>query len=189
MSIRWADVKDAYGVATVHVASWRSAYPGLIAQHILDGLSISTRAEAWTRLLSELAFPSYAGPAGTKPHRLLIAECGNRIVGWASFGAGRDEGSSDQGELAGLYVHPDFWSKKVGHALMLNVEQELAADGFQSAYLWVLFGNDRAASFYESHGWRTDGGEKIGDAGGTTELREVRHVTALNSAKPPTSSA
>jgi GNAT superfamily N-acetyltransferase len=83
------------------------------------------------------------------------------------------------GEIAGLYVHPDHWSKRVGHALIIRAEQELLATGWSEAYLWVLRGNDRAVRFYERHGWRADGEEKFGDAGGARGLHELRHFRAL----------
>ncbi|MBH0130299.1 GNAT family N-acetyltransferase [Salinibacterium sp. NK8237] len=51
-------------------------------------------------------------------HRLLLAEVDGRTAGWASFGGGREDGMTPLGELAGLYVHPDFWSRKIGHALL-----------------------------------------------------------------------
>ena len=181
LNLRGADVKDAPGIAEVHVASWRSAYRGLIDQQVLDELSVSTRADGWRRILSEISAPH---SSEMTPHRTLVADVDERIVGWASFGAGRDKGMTDQGEIAGLYVHPEFWSQKIGHALMVCAEQHLSDADFQSAYLWVLFGNTRAISFYERHGWAADGEEKVGNAGGAKCLREQRHVRALHSTKP-----
>ena len=113
------------------------------------------------------------------PHRLLVAEDDDRILGWAAFGPGRDDGQSHRGELAGLYAHPSVWSRGVGHVLIACVDEELRAQGFADAYLWVLAGNERAIGFYERHGWIADGGEKFGDAGGATGLHELRHVRAL----------
>ena len=181
LNLRWADVEDARGIAEVHVASWRSAYCGLIDQQVLDELSVSTRADGWRLILSEIAVPR---PREMTPHRILVADVDERIVGWASFGAGRDKGMTDQGEIAGLYVHPEFWSQKIGHALMVSAEQHLSDADFQSAYLWVLFGNTRAISFYDRHGWTADGEEKVGNAGGAKGLHEQRHVRALHSTKP-----
>ena len=141
LNLRWADVEDAPGIAEVHVASWRSAYRGLIDQQVLDELSVSTRADDWRRVLSEIAVPRFSEMT---PHRTLVADVDERIVGWASFGAGRDRGMTDQGEIAGLYVHPEFWSQQIGHAILVCAEQYLLKADFQSAYLWVLFGNTRA---------------------------------------------
>jgi len=177
LSIRWAQPDDARGVAIVHVDAWRAAYPGLIDQHLLDGLQVDERAEGWSRWIAR----SLTGEPtdGDSTHRLLVAELDGRVVGWASFGAGRDAGMTELGELAGLYVHPDHWSHGVGHALLERVEQELRADGRDESYLWVLHGNERAIRFYERHGWTADGGEKLEDAGDGRQLRELRHARRL----------
>lgn len=177
--IRWANVEDARGVALVHVHSWQVAYKGLIDQAVLDAQQVDQRTAAWTQWITCSIADLPTDRGASKAHRLLVAEEDRRIVGWASFGAGRDEGMHDMGELAGLYVHPEFWSQGVGHALISRVESELRDDQQREAYLWVLQGNDRASLFYERHGWKADGVEKIGDAGGARELRELRHVRRL----------
>lgn len=163
----------------MHIAAWRSAYAGLLDPAILDGLDLGRKTTMWasfiTRSLQGLPPHGYDEPA----HRLLVAEDDERILGWATFGPGRDEGHSHRGELAGLYAHPSEWSHGVGHALITRVDEELRAGGFADAYLWVLAGNERAIGFYERHGWLADGGEKYGDAGGATGLQELRHVRAL----------
>ncbi|UYO98495.1 GNAT family N-acetyltransferase [Microbacterium sp. M28] len=179
VKVRWARTEDAADVAEVHVDAWRSAYARLIDQAVLDGLDVDRRATMWAsfiaRSLQGLPPEGYDEPA----HRLLVAEDDDRILGWAAFGPGRDDGQSHRGELAGLYAHPSVWSRGVGHALIACVDEELRAQGFADAYLWVLAGNERAIGFYERHGWIADGGEKFGDAGGATGLHELRHVRAL----------
>jgi GNAT superfamily N-acetyltransferase len=185
VALRWAGVDDARGVAEVHVASWRSAYAGLIDQNVLDGLSVYKRADGWARWISSAHTDPQAGLPGGTSHRLLLAECDGETVGWASFGAGRDDRVRGTGELAGLYVHPEFWSRGIGHVLIGRVDVELRKAGFDDAYLWVLHGNRRAIDFYERHGWRADGEEKIGEAGGATELRELRHARILRPAAMP----
>ncbi len=149
LQVRWADLDDVRGVAIVHVDSWRAAYQGLIDQHVLDALRVDQRADGWSRWITASLSGQGTDGASAEPHRLLVAELDGRIVGWAAFGAGRDEGTTHRGELAGLYVHPDYWSQRVGHALIARVEQELIAEGRTEAYLWVLRGNDRAIRFYE----------------------------------------
>lgn len=179
LRIRWAGLDDARGVAIVHVDAWREAYPGLIDQSVLDGLSVDQRAEGWSRwITASLSGEPTDGSEGAS-HRLLVAESGNRTVGWAGFGAARDAELTHLGELGGLYVHPDLWSQRVGHALITRAEEELLAEGWSEAYLWVLDGNDRAIRFYEQHGWVADGQEKVDDAGGARGLRELRHVRRL----------
>jgi ribosomal protein S18 acetylase RimI-like enzyme len=82
--------------------------------------------------------------------------------------------SSEQGELWGLYAHPNAFSTGVGHALIAAVETALRQDGFSSAYLWVLDGNDRAAAFYERHGWFEDGTVKLDERQSLTLLEQRR---------------
>lgn len=177
--VRWATADDASGVAAVHVDAWRDAYRGLIPQEVLDGLDVDARTALWTGWLAASLAGEPTDPGRRVSHRLLVAEIDGAIVGWAGFGAGRDEGTQHLGELAGLYVHPRFWSQRVGHALIVRAEQELA--GYDEAYLWVLHGNERAARFYEAHGWLEDGTGKVADAGSARDLREVRRVRRLGS--------
>jgi GNAT superfamily N-acetyltransferase len=173
MLIRGATSADADGIAEVHVRSWQAAYRGLMPQHVLDGLSVAERAAGWARILAET------------PRRTLVAVDGERVVGWASFGDARDADAGEPdsrggtGELWGIYAHPDAWSTGVGHRLLTAVERELRDAGHETAYLWVLDGNERASTFYERHGWHADGGMKIDRRPGL-ELRELRHVTRLH---------
>lgn len=179
LNIRWATVADAHGVAIVHVDAWRAAYSGLIDQTVLDGQSVEQRTAMWSAWIEKSLAGESTDAYGPVPHRLLVAESGDGIVGWAGFGGGRDEDATHLGELAGLYAHPSAWSQGVGHALIARVEDELRAEGWTKAYLWVLSGNERAIRFYESHGWTADGGEKFGEGGSVQGLHELRHVRAL----------
>ena len=134
LEIRVAAIDDARGVAIVHVASWQTAYRGLMTDDLLDGLSVEQREGGWRRII---------GDQNAAAHT-IVADRDGDIVGWASFGSGRDEGASEQGELWGLYAHPNAFSTGVGHALISAVDTALRQEGFSSAYLWVLDGNDRA---------------------------------------------
>lgn len=168
MLLRPATVDDAHGLAVVHVRSWQEAYRGLMPQDVLDGLSIVDRAAGWRRILSDRAPGS----------QTLVVEHDGMIVGWASFGDARDADAVGTGELWGIYAHPDAWSTGVGHLLIDAVEQALRSDRHATAYLWVLDGNERAAGFYERHGWAADGGTKLDERPGLV-LRERRHVKRL----------
>ncbi len=169
MLIRPASVDDAHDLAVVHVRSWQQAYQGLMPQAVLDGLSIAEREAGWARLLAETPRAS----------QTIVAEHDSAIAGWASYGAARDEHAPGSGELWGIYAHPDAWSTGVGHALLTAVEQALRSDGHETAYLWVLEGNERAARFYERHGWASDGARKVDTRPGLV-LHERRHVKRLD---------
>lgn len=175
--IRRARPADADGIASVHVRSWRAAYRGLIAQDVLDGLSVPERAEGWRRILGNPE-PTSLGT--------LIAVRDGAILGWTSVGLGRDgdlpgdgvvAGSPD-GEVYGLYADPDAWSTGIGHALLAAAEQRLRDAGHRRAYLWVLDGNERADDFYARHGWSADGATKAEERPGLM-LPEHRRVKTL----------
>lgn len=179
LEIRDAQVADAHGVALVHVASWQAAYVGLIDQDVLDRQSVDARTTMWSTWIQRSLVGETTDAYGPVPHRLVVAELEGRIVGWVSFGGGRDADLRDQGEIAGLYAHPEAWSQGVGRTLIRHAEDALRAGGWRRAYLWVLNGNDRAIAFYRAHGWIADGGEKFGEGGSVDGLHELRMSRAL----------
>lgn len=167
--IRDARAEDADSIAGVHVRSWQAAYRGLIDQSVLDGLSVEERAGGWRRIIAE-PLPTGLGT--------LVAVRGDRLVGWASLGSGRDPDGLADGEVYGIYADPAAWSTGAGHALLEAAEQRIAEAGYARAYLWVLDGNDRADAFYARHGWDEDGAVKIEERPQLT-LREHRRVKQL----------
>ena len=74
MIIRDAELRDARGIAEVHVRSWQAAYAGIIPDEELARLSVDQREQFWTQILSK----------GQRATFLLV----NRglVVGWSAFG-------------------------------------------------------------------------------------------------------
>jgi GNAT superfamily N-acetyltransferase len=169
LEVREGRVEDADAVASIHVRSWQVAYRGLIAQEILDSLSIPERAANWRRFIAK-PLPTSLG--------ILVAGRDGAVLGWASLGSGRDIDGRDDGEVYGIYADPDAWSTGVGHALLAAAENRLTDAGHTRAYLWVLDGNDRADAFYARQGWELDGATKIDERPGFT-LQEHRRVKQL----------
>ena len=169
--IREARIEDAEEVAGVHVRSWQVAYRGLIDQSVLDGLSIDERADGWRRIVAD-PLPTGLG--------ILVAVRDHRVVGWTSFGSGRDPDGLADGEVYGIYADPTAWSTGAGRALLEAAERRIAEAGHTRAYLWVLDGNERADSFYARHGWVEDGAIKVEERPQLT-LREHRRVKLLSS--------
>ncbi len=50
-STRPATIKDAPGIAKVHVQSWKEAYKGIVNDAHLDNLSVKARTEKWDKIL------------------------------------------------------------------------------------------------------------------------------------------
>jgi ribosomal protein S18 acetylase RimI-like enzyme len=60
-------------------------------------------------------------------------------------------------ELYQLFVSAEARGTGVAAALVADAEAVLAAAGVQRAWLACAIGNERAAKFYEKHGWRRAG--------------------------------
>ncbi|MGW4489123.1 N-acetyltransferase family protein [Amycolatopsis sp. NPDC004368] len=163
-------MSDAPGIAHAHVASWQAAYLGLLPEEFLAGLSASAREGFWAK---NLATPE-------PRHTVLVAETPDgTIAGFAASSPSRDDDATpDTGELASIYLLPEFWSRGYGRALHAHAHATLAAD-FPTATLWVLAGNTRARTFYERTGWTLDGRTKVESvADGTVTLEEIRYRTS-----------
>ncbi len=172
VTVRPAVPEDARAVASVHISSWRGAYPGLLPAELLESLSLSARERQWRRWLE---------PGGERSHT-LVAESGGAVVGFSTLvmqcrDADEPEGV---GEIPALYVRPQSWGCGAGTALMDASVVEMRAGGCRQAILWMLEGNDRAASFYAGQGWRADGGRRgsqyFPDVGDLVEVRFRRVI-------------
>jgi ribosomal protein S18 acetylase RimI-like enzyme len=149
-SIRRARPGDAPGIAAVHVATWRSAYPGILPEDYLANLSPSRIAASYQRGLferrdGEAVFVAVAPPAeGEAP----------QIVGFASGGRlRRPGGPRTRGEIETLYVLDDWRDQGVGRRLIRATAAHLSVIGCCSARLCVLSDNP-ARWFYQRLGGR-----------------------------------
>lgn len=170
--VRSSTVADARAIATVRVLTWRVAYEGLLSPALLGRMDLEREAHVRAARWDE----HHADP---RRHE-LVAERDGAVVGWAAGGPGRDDDLPGWGELYALYALPHAWSTGVGHALMVESEARLRRAGFANASLWHLDRNERAAAFYERHGWTTDGrskiDERLSDAVPVRERRRIRRL-------------
>ena len=168
-TIRHAELKDAPGIARVHVETWQTHYSGQVPDEYLIGLSIEKRKKEWTEILSN-----------PKPTNLyLVAEEAGKIVGFCSVGPSRDQDASgDTGEIYAIYILPSKQGQGIGAALMDAGLNFLKEKSFKAAILWVLKTNNPTIKFYESKGWKADGHEKM-EIIGNLPFEEIRYRTAL----------
>jgi ribosomal protein S18 acetylase RimI-like enzyme len=144
--IRRSVETDAPDLANVHVASWRAGYVGLMPEELLDNRSLDA---------SETMFKKRMEGSDESGEQILIAEVNGTAVGFCGYGPGRDEGTNaNTGEIMGLYVLRDHWGRGIGTALTEKSMEDLAAAGFDNAFLWVLETNLRTIRFYERGGWQ-----------------------------------
>ncbi|HXN90545.1 MAG TPA: GNAT family N-acetyltransferase [Candidatus Sulfotelmatobacter sp.] len=138
--VRSAGVEDAAAIAAVHVATWRSAYRGLLPDEFLESLAEAGYEGRWRRSLAEGA------------GRVYVAEEDGHVVGFASGGRERAGEDGYAGELYALYVLEDAQRRGNGHALVRAVARGLREMGLEDMIVWVLRDNPTARSFYERLG-------------------------------------
>lgn len=171
MQVRAATKEDADALAGVHVASWRSAYAGLLPPDLLASLDVGKRAQAWRTVLDD--------PSGS----VYLACEGEAVLGFVHVCPSRDEDkvSTAVGEITSIYVAPGSWGKGIGTTLLSRGLLHLAQGGCREVTLWVLDGNQRACRFYERRMFARDGTSKVHPPSG---MNEVRYRLGLASQVP-----
>ena len=123
---REATVADSFGVAQVHVKSWRESFAGLVPQSFLDNMTVEKRAKA------------FANRAGAGFYKMFLAETQEGVLGFMDVGEPRDRELSYDAELYAIYILKEFQRKGIGQELFrLGVGAAVAA-GMNSMYLLAL---------------------------------------------------
>ncbi|MGD0804558.1 MAG: GNAT family N-acetyltransferase [Candidatus Bathyarchaeia archaeon] len=142
MPIRKANVKDAEGIAKVHIDSWRTAYQGIYSEECLSNLSYDECQNIWATI--------YLAP--TSQDAVFVAEDDSKnIVGFAICGKDRDNDPIYEGELIGIYILEKMQRQGIGRRLVNASTQYLRSRGFNSMMVWVLAVNP-SRHFYEKLG-------------------------------------
>jgi len=166
MMVRTATPDDANKIARVHVEAWRVAYRGIIADSVLDGLSIEKRESQWREWIE--------APPG--PIEIFVSD---DVKGFISIGPSRDQGAtSSTQEIYAIYIDPARWLTGLGRALTEHAIESARKRGAKRITLWVLEANRAARSFYERMGFSLDGEKKI-DRIGDADLVELRYARTL----------
>ena len=142
-TIRRATLDDAIPIAEVHVASWRTTYPGIVDQNYIDSLSVTERASAWTRRLSSMD--------ETAPDVLVATTPDAGVVGFISGGLIREAFPGFDAELHAIYLLQSFQGAGVGRRLAREWAALAVGRGLHAAIVRVLAENP-ACKFYERLG-------------------------------------
>lgn len=165
-NLRPANIRDARAIAEVSVATWRSAFRGVMPVALLDGLSVVAREANFQTVLSE-------EPSG-RFMRTAVAEVGDHIVGFVTCGACRDKDATETtGEILGVYILQEFWGRGIGSALLSLALTALTDQGYTVVTLWTLQELVRTIEFYKTAGFTLDGATRAVERSGT-ELTHVR---------------
>jgi L-amino acid N-acyltransferase YncA len=168
MHITPATLEDARQVAEIHVATWQSAYQGILPAEYLASLSVDKREAMWRESIVKGA------------PQLFVAKVEGAMVGWVAFGPCRDAGSPpDFAEVWAIYVAPPSWSSGVGRRLWHRSQARMLEQGFKTVSAWVFTQNARAIKFYRAAGFAPDlSSVKEFELGGK-QLQEIRYTRAL----------
>ncbi len=172
MTVRPARAQDAGAIHALHASCVRDAFAGLLGDHLPPEGERTDRERSWT------------GPIGSPHprHALLVAEHGERIVGFAAVGPTRDSDVDGHttGELRALMVEAATRGGGAGSALIAAGERGMRDSALAVGTLWVVDANAQAIGFYERRGWHPDGSERTGGFGGH-EIRSLRYRKQLMS--------
>ena len=142
LTIRPAEVKDAKGIAHVHVTAWQETYRGLMPDSVLDTLSVESLARQWKETLEDTSNPY---------HPILVSEAKRKIIGFANFGQEREGDLEYKSELFAIYILNGYQGQGIGRRLVQKAAEGLQALKLTSMLVWVLSDNPYQ-KFYERLG-------------------------------------
>lgn len=140
--VRDAVAEDAGDIAALHVASWKTAYRGMINDAALDELVPEDFQPMWLETME------------TYPGNVQGAWLGKQLQGFVCAGPIVDR-QPDQvldGFVYALHVAPDLKGQGIGKVLLHAGFRWLLASGCTKAGLWVFEKNLASRMFYKRMG-------------------------------------
>lgn len=171
IAIRAASPSDVDVIASLHLASWRAAYRGIVPDEFLAAITLESRVIRWRKALSSSESPLT---------ETLIAVDGDTVQGVSSFGPRRLPESTVVGEVYALHIEPAARRRGIGRLLLHDSIRRLEIRRFGGAVLWVLRDNADARHFYEAQGWSTTGEEMVEERDGYA-IPETRYAISFDS--------
>ena len=147
-TVRAAGYEDMALAAQIMVTSFRAAFSHLVSQETMDRCADPDNCR---QMLQHIFSEGKV--------RFLMGE-DQGFICWQE--------TSDGAEILALHSLPESWGSGLGHALLTQALQQIAA---RNIFLWAFRDNIRARRFYEKHGLRWDGTERISEFDGAPEVR------------------
>lgn len=158
-----ANQKDCGLIAELLVASWQFAYKDIMADDLLQNLSVEQRKNGWEKHLA----------SGGEAYLLRNSSDVYGVVEISKFRDSIDAYKA-YGEIPVIYLQPDKIGQGHGRTLMLFALDLFAARGINDVGIWVLEKNKRAIDFYSKHGFSFSGHTKTHRPTGLVEWLMVR---------------
>lgn len=84
----------------------------------------------------------------------LVCEIDGRIAGYAYASGYRTRASYRWTKEVSVYVHPDFYRRKVAHALYTSLNEMVRYQGIACLLAIITIPNEPSVTFHESFGYR-----------------------------------
>ena len=151
MTVRNGGFGDMKQAGHIMSLSFRTAFADFVSQETMDACA---REENCIALLEGIFREG-------KVHFLIGEESG--MLAWQQT----EEGA----EIMALHTLPESRGTGLGSALLSTAQEQT---GDQTVFLWAFKENARARRFYEKHGFRWDGTQRVSEFDGALEVRYVK---------------
>ena len=152
MTIRNATFEDMALATDIMVTSFRTAFTSFVSPETMDAC---TNPENCRDMLENIYQEG-------KMYFLMGGEQG--FLCWQE--------TEDGAEIVAIHSLPESWGTGLGHAMLTQALEQI---GVRPVHLWAFKENTRARRFYEKHGFRWDGLERISEFDSAPEVRYVRN--------------
>ena len=151
MTVRNAEFEDMKQLGHIMSVSFRTAFAEFVTPQTMDACA---REENCIGLLEGIFREG-------KVHFLIGENSG--MLAWQNT----EEGA----EIIAVHSLPESWGTGLGAAMVAGALKQI---GNRPVFLWAFKENVRARRFYEKHGFRWDGTERVSEFDGAVEVRYVK---------------
>lgn len=135
----------------IMAVSFRTAFAEFVSQQTMDACA---REENCAAMLEGICREGNL--------RILIGERSGMLC-WQETESGA--------QIVAIHSLPESWGTGLGHAML---EKALEQIGDRPVFLWAFKENKRARRFYEKHGFRWDGAQRVSEFDDALEVRYVK---------------
>ena len=151
MNVRNAEFEDMKQAGHIMSVSFRTSFAEFVSRQTLDA---NAREDACIALLEGIFREG-------KVNFLIGGDSG--MLAW--------QDAEDGAEILAIHTLPESRGTGLGKALLTHALNRI---GEKTVFLWAFRENVRARRFYEKHGFRWDGSERVSEFDGAVEVRYVK---------------
>jgi phosphinothricin acetyltransferase len=134
--IRLAEERDVKGILEIYT-------PFILDTTVTFEETVPDEASFWKRMqdiMAELPF--------------LVCEIDGRVAGYAYASGYRSRASYRWTKEVSVYIHPDFYRRKVGHALYTALNEMVRYQGVANLLAIITMPNESSVAFHEHVGYK-----------------------------------